>query len=213
MNETSWAGTCYRRVFTPSYSEHGEIMRIHNRLVVTLSFIFVACQGRGAETRLDTAQVQPPTGSPATASRESAPKAADRPAARPVDTTNASATGKEPGTIPATRTPTVTSESSIAAMRLHLQRLDTTSVQTLQAGMANHGKMLGDLLTTMRVEAQAATSSAKNAWLAAADSVEKDLDQLALAQGDQLRTAFRAHRTRVLRLLDEFRALVPPKSS
>jgi hypothetical protein len=186
-------------------------MRIHSRLVVTLSFTFVACQGRGAETRFDTAQVQPPAGSAPTASRDSAPKAVERPAPRPVDTTNATATGKEPGTIPATRTPTVTAESSIAAMRLHLQRLDTASVQTLQARMEDHGKMLGDLLTTMRVEVQAATSSTKNAWLAAADSVEKDLGQLALAQGEQLRTAFRAHRTRVLRLLEEFRALVPAK--
>jgi hypothetical protein len=213
VNETSWAGTCYRRVSTPSNTEHGEIMRIHNRIVGTLSFIFAACQGRSAETRLDTAQVQQPAGSTVTASRDSAPKAVDRPAARPVDTTNASATGKEPGTIPATPTPTVTSESSIAAMRLQLQRLDTASAQTLQVRMTEHGKMLGDLLTTMRVEVQAATSSTKNTWLAAADSVEKNLGQLALAQGEQLRTAFRAHRTRVLRLLEEFRALVPPKST
>jgi hypothetical protein len=91
--------------------------------------------------------------------------------------------------------------------------LDTASVQNLQARMAEHAKMLGDLLTTMRVEVQAATVSTKNTWLAAADSVENDLDQLALVQGEQLRTAFRAHKTRVLRLLEEFRALVPRKSS
>jgi hypothetical protein len=98
-------------------------------------------------------------------------------------------------------------------MRSHLQRLDTASVQTLQSKMKEHAKMLGDLLTTMRVEVQATTSSAKNAWITAADSVEGDLDRLALAQGEELRTAFRAHRTRVVRLLDEFRALVPVKTS
>ena len=72
--------------------------------------------------------------------------------------------------------------------------------------------MLGDLLTTMRVEVQAAASPTKNTWLMSADSVESDLDRLALADGEALRTAFREHRTRVLRLLDGFRALVPPKA-
>lgn len=71
--------------------------------------------------------------------------------------------------------------------------------------------MLGDMLTTMEVEVQALTSPAKNSWLALSDSAENDLDQLALAQGEALRTAFRTHRLRILRLLDEFRVLVPPK--
>jgi hypothetical protein len=188
-------------------------MRTYHPAVIALSFVIIACQGRSAETSLDTAQVQQPAGSPAMARRDSATQTTDRPAARPADSTSASPTGKEPGTIPATPTPTVTSESAIASMRLQLQRLDTASVQNLQARMAEHAKMLGDLLTTMRVEVQAATVSTKNTWLAAADSVENDLDQLALVQGEQLRTAFRAHKTRVLRLLEEFRALVPRKSS
>lgn len=97
-------------------------------------------------------------------------------------------------------------------MQLQLQRLDTASVSTLQGGMAQHSKTLGDLLTTMRVQVQAVTVPAKNSWLAAADSVENDLDKLALAQGEELRTAFRAHRTRVLRLIEQFRALVPAES-
>ncbi len=79
--------------------------------------------------------------------------------------------------------------------------------------MSEHQKMLGDLLTTMRVEVQAATSPAKNAWIAAADSVEGDFDKLALANGEALRTAFREHKTRVLRLLDGFRVLVPARAT
>ena len=122
------------------------------------------------------------------------------------------ASGKEPGTIPATPTPSVTTDNAIANMRQRLQALDNASVQTLQSGMKEHSKMLGDLLTTMRVEVQAATSPTKDAWLVSADSVEGDLDRLALADGPALTTAFREHRTRVLRLLDGFRTLVPPKS-
>ena len=122
------------------------------------------------------------------------------------------ASGKEPGTIPATPTPSVTSDNAIANMRQRLQALDNASVQTLQSGMKEHSKMLGDLLTTMRVEVQAAASTTKDAWLVSADSVESDLDRLALADGAALTTAFREHRTRVLRLLDGFRVLVPPKS-
>lgn len=98
-------------------------------------------------------------------------------------------------------------------MRQSLQRLETASAQELSGKMTEHQKMLGDLLTTMRVEVQAATSTAKNAWLVAADSVEGDLDKLAMADGDALRTAFREHKTRVLRLLDGFRVLVPAKTA
>jgi hypothetical protein len=195
--------------------QQGGIMRALLRLVVTLSVGIIACQGRGSPSDRDTL-VQRPTDSPAAAPSSGAPKSGGEPRAdgepKPADSGPALASGKEPGTIPATRTPAVTSENSIATMRLHLQRLDTASVQTLQGKMTEHSKMLGDLLTTMRVEVQAATSSGKNAWIAAADSLEGDLDRLALAQGEELRTAFRAHRTRVVRLLDEFRVLVPAKS-
>ena len=96
-------------------------------------------------------------------------------------------------------------------MRLHLQRLDTASAQVLQGQMTEHAKVLGDLLTTMEVEVQALTSPAKSSWLAFADTVENDLDKLALSRGEELKTAFRAHSTRVRRLLDEFRVLVPAK--
>jgi hypothetical protein len=113
--------------------------------------------------------------------------------------------------MPATPTPAVTSENSIATMRLQLQRLDTASVENLQRNMKEHSRMLGDLFTTMRVEVQAVTSPAKNSWLAAADTVEHDVGRLAEAQGEELRTAFRVHRGRVTRLLDEFRVLVPAK--
>ena len=94
-------------------------------------------------------------------------------------------------------------------MRDHLQRLDGATAESLQSGMKDHSKMLGDLLTTMRVEVQAATSPTKNTWLASADTAENELDRLALANGEALKTSFREHRTRVLRLLDGFRALVP----
>ena len=70
-------------------------------------------------------------------------------------------------------------------------------------------QQVADLLTTMEVQVQAGTSPSKTAWLASADTAESDLDRLALAQGEELRTAFRAHSTRVRRLLDEFRLLVP----
>jgi hypothetical protein len=94
-------------------------------------------------------------------------------------------------------------------MRLQLRQLDSTNVQSLSGKMAEHSKTFTDLLTTMRVEAQAATSPAKNSWLALADSAEHDLARLASVQGEELRAAFRAHRDRVLRLLDGFRVLVP----
>lgn len=151
--------------------------------------------------------------SPAAAARAE-PRAAeprvDEPR-RPADSTTALARGIEPGSIPATPTPTVTTEASLAAMRAHLQRLDSASAQELQANVREHTKMLGDLLTTMRVEVQAATSSGRERWIAAADTVEGDLNKLAMAQGEQLRSAFHTHRNRVLKLLDGFRVLVPPR--
>lgn len=176
-------------------------MRLLLRLVVALSVIVIACQGRGAASDQDTAQAQQPADSPATASvaRES----------KPGDSTAPLAAGIEPGHLPATPTPTVTSENAIATMRLQLQRLDTASVANLQARMTEHTKAVTDLFTTMRLEVQEATSPTKTAWLASADTVDRDLPKLNETQGEALRTAFRVHRTRVLRLLDDFRALVP----
>ena len=195
-NETGQAGTV-------DQMSHLLMLETH-RLVMALSLTVIACEGPGTAGRGDTAAARQLADSPATTARGPTP--------RPADSAAAVAAGKEPGTIPATPTPTVTSENSIAAMRRHLQQCDTASVQVLQGKMTEHAKLLGDLLTTMEVEVQAVTSPAKNSWMTSADSVENDLDKLALAQGEELRTAFRAHSNRVRRLLDEFRVLVPAKS-
>src|SRR6187401_62696 len=176
-----------------------------HRLILALSFATVACEGPGAAGRGDTASAQPRADSPATAARG--------PQARPAESAAAVATGVEPGSIPATPTPTVASEKSIATMRQHLQQCDSASVLVLQGKMTEHAKLLGDLLTTMEVEVQALKSPAKDSWLASADTVENDLDKLALAKGEELRTAFRAHSTRVRRLLDDFRVLVPARTN
>jgi hypothetical protein len=176
-----------------------------HRLVMALSLTAIACQGPGTAGRDDTATAQQVADSPAMTARGPAP--------RPADSAAAVAAGREPGDIPATPTPTVTSEKSIAAMRLHLQQCDAASVQVLQSKMTEHAKMLGDLLTTMEVEVQEVTSPAKSSWMASADTIEQDLDKLALAQGEALRTAFRVHSNRVRRLLDEFRVLVPAKTN
>ena len=195
VNETGQAGML-------DQMSHLLMLETH-RLVMALSLTVIACEGPGTAGRGDTAAAQQLADSPATAALGPAP--------RPADSAAAIAAGKEPGHIPATPTPTVTSEKSIAAMRLHLQQCDTASVQVLQGKMTEHAKMLGDLLTTMEVEVQGVTSPAKNSWLASADTVENDLDKLALTQGEALRTAFRVHSNRVRRLLDEFRVLVPAK--
>lgn len=178
-------------------------MRPHPRLLL-VSGLAVACQGPGTGGSADTVQLPPPADSPATVSSERAP--------RPVESRSGLAAGKEPGTFPATPTPTVTSESAIAAIRLQLQRIDTASIQTLQGMTREYATNLGDLLTTMRVEVQAVTSPTKNSWIAAADTVENDLAQLTSASGEALRTAFREHRARVARLLDAFRMLVPART-
>ena len=185
------------------FKEHGGIMRVLVRVLVALNLTVIACQGRRPADNGDTARAQQSAESSA-----AAPRVRE---SRPADSTAGLAAGKEPGTTPATPTPTVTSENSIAAMRLQLQRLDTASVENLQRNMKEHSTKLGDLLTTMRVEVQAVTSPAKDAWVASADTVERDLGQLALVQGEELRTAYRVHRSRVLRLLDGFRVLVPAK--
>lgn len=187
-------------------------MRTHLRLVIAMTIAVIACQSRGSGSTGDSVQAQ--SQSRADAPAPAATTAAGR-ESQPVPSTSSGSAGitpSEPGTVPATPTSAVTSDNSIAAMRQSLQRLDNATVETLQSGMKEHSKMLGDLLTTMRVEVQAATSSSKNAWLLSADSVEGDLDRLALANGEALRTAFREHRTRVLRLLDGFRVLVPGKA-
>ena len=196
-NETGQAGTLDKM-------SHLLLLETH-RLIMALSVTMIACDGPGAAGRGDTASVQRRADSPATAVRG--------PQARPAESAAALASGIEPGSIPATPTPTVTSENSIATMRQHLQRCDSASVQVLQGSMTEHAKLLGDLLTTMEVEVQALKSPAKDSWLASADTVDDDLAKLALAQGEELRTAFRAHSTRVRRLLDEFRVLVPARSN
>jgi len=196
-NETGQAGTL-------DEMSHLLLLETH-RLIMALSVTMIACDGPGAAGRGDTASAQRRADSPATAVRG--------PQARPAESAAALASGIEPGTIPATPTPTVTSEKSIATMRQHLQRCDTASVQVLQGNMTEHAKLLGDLLTTMEVEVQALKSPAKDSWLASADTVENDLDKLALAKGEELRTAFRAHSTRVRRLLDDFRVLVPARTN
>ena len=197
VNETGRAGTLQK--MSPLL-----VLETH-RLILALSFATVACEGPGAAGRGDTASAQRRADSPATAARV--------PQARPAESAAALASGVEPGSIPATPTPTVTSEKSIATMRQHLQQCDSASVLVLQGKMTEHAKLLGDLLTTMEVEVQALKSPAKTSWLAFADTVDHDLAKLALAQGEELRTAFRAHSSRVRRLLDEFRALVPARSN
>src|SRR5688572_7614648 len=163
-------------------------MHTTNRLLVALSVTVVACSGSGADrNRRETPQAQQqPADSSATAPATPSALVPGRGDA-------ATPSGKEPGTIPATPTPTVTSESSITAMRVHLQRLDTASAQALQAKMKDHANALGQLLTTMGVEVQAVTTPTKHSWVALSDSVDADLDKLALAEGEELRTAFRAH--------------------
>lgn len=180
-------------------------MREPHRLLIVLGLVAIACNRDGSGANRDTATAERIAESAASVARAPAP----RPAA---DSAAALAKGKEEGTIPATRTPTVTSETSIAALRQQLQRLDPASAQELQASMKEHSKMVEDLFTTMRVEVDAVTAPTKSSWLASADSVEKNLALLASAQGEDLRTAFRAHSTRVRRLLDEFRVLVPRSS-
>lgn len=170
--------------------------------LVFLSGVLVACERNDLQTVTDS--LTPRADSPAPAAASVAERSAG-------DSATRQALGKEPGTIPATPTPTVTSDGSISSMRSSLQRLDAATAAQLQTGMAGHQKALGDLLTTMRVEVQASASSARDAWLAAADTVEGDLNKLAVAQGEELRTAFRDHRARCLRLLDEFRVLVPSR--
>lgn len=173
--------------------------------LVALSVAVTACPGPGADGSGDTSQARR-ADSPATALGGRAPGAGGSPPA-----TSSRADGAEPGTIPATPTPAVTSESSIATMRTRLQQLGAGSVENLQRSVPEHSKALGDLLTTMRVEVQALTTTAKDSWLASADSAEDDLDRLALARGEELRTAFRQHQDRVLRLLGQFRVLVPSR--
>lgn len=176
-------------------------MRAARRFPMALGIALIACEG--TDTQLVRDSLQSPADSHA-AARAGEPK--------PADSAAREALGKEPGHIPATPTPTITAESSIAAMRSQLQRLDSANAQQLQAGVSEHARRVGDLLTTMRLEVSAATSAGKDAWLAAADTVEGDLDKLAIARGSELQAAFRRHRTRVLTLLDGFRALVPRAS-
>ncbi len=144
------------------------LMHLLLRAVVALSVAVTACQSRVEEAKPDTASAQQTVDSPAPPSRGRVSGPADSPTtARHADSITAAAVGREPGSIPARPTPTTTSENTIAKMRLHLQRLDTASVENLQRSMKEHASMLGDMLTTMEVEVQAVTSPAKNSWLAA----------------------------------------------
>ena len=176
------------------------------RVLIALSVTVTGCQGRSTADGRDSTLAQSADSTAATpAARESPRESA--PAGSPAG----EAAGKEPGHIPATPTPTVTSENAIATMRQQLQQLDGASVENLQRDMKEHTTKLADLLTTMRVEVQAVTSPAKSSWLASADTVDHDLGRLVLLQGQELKTSFSVHRTRVLRLLDAFRVLVPAK--
>ena len=171
-------------------------------IFAALCLTTIACKGPETANARDSAVARLAIDTPAPA---------PPPAARPADSSKAAADGKEPGTIPATPTPTVTSASSITAMRMQLQRLDSASAQALQSAMTDYAKKLGDLMTTMEVEVQASTNPAKNSWLALSDTIDGDLKKLAMAQGEELRTAFRAHRLRVTQLLDGFRSIIPAK--
>lgn len=193
-------------------SQCGGIMRTQQRYAIALVLTVIGCQRGTTKSTEDTARVQVRADSPAAAVATTPKGDGPAPPATSTSTGTAGITPSEPGTIPATPTPAVTSDNSIAAMRQSLQQVESATAQELESKVSDHQKKLGDLLTTMRVEVQAVTSTTKNTWLAAADSVESDLDRIALADGEALRTAFREHRTRVLRLLDSFRALVPPKS-
>ena len=206
-------------VYGMDITHSGRIMLTKLPLVIALGLFMMACQGRGTGSSEDSSLAQSRPDSPATATPSASTPVGGAPTtgtSQPVSSTSTGTAGitpSEPGTIPAKPTPAVTSDKAIATMRQNLQRLETASATELSTKMTEHQKMLGDLLTTMRVEVQATTSPTKNAWLAAADSVEGDLDKLALADGEALRTAFRDHKTRVLRLLDGYRALMPAKAA
>src|SRR5687768_2107509 len=124
-------------------------MPVSTRFLIALSLTIIACKGRGTPDSRDTTLAQRTDSIAVTPSpRESAP--AGSPAGE--------AAGKEPGYIPATPTPTVTSDGAIATMRQQLQQLDAASVENLQREMKDHSTKLADLLTTMRLEVQEVTS-------------------------------------------------------
>ena len=186
----------------PGIPKLGGTMHVPTRLLLALPLSIIACEGRRTDDGRDSTIAQRAESTAAMpAGRESAP--AGSPAGE--------AAGKEEGHLPATPTPTVTSENAITTMRQQLQQLDAGSVENLQRDIKEHSTKLSDLLTTMRVEVQAATSPAKTSWLASADTVDHDLGRLVLLQGQELKSAFSIHRSRAVRLLDAFRVLVPAK--
>lgn len=97
----------------------------------------------------------------------------------------------------------------MARMEGHMAMMDTASAATLQAMLPMHRQMLDSTLTSMSDEMRRMNMTPPAEWSATADSLRQDLTRLAGMGASELPAFMRAHRARMMRLMQIHRAMIP----
>jgi hypothetical protein len=98
--------------------------------------------------------------------------------------------------------------ATMDSMQTHLTTIDSVSADRMKAMLPMHRQMVANMLSRMNSEMRQMNMSADAGWTATIDSVRQDLINMPEMSGSQLKTVMPAHGARVLRLLNEHRAMM-----
>jgi hypothetical protein len=95
-------------------------------------------------------------------------------------------------------------------MQGHMGMMDTASAATIQAMHPMHRHMLDSVLTGMNDEMRRRNMASTPEWTALADSLRQDLDRMAGMSASEIPAFMRAHRERMMRLMQMQRTMMGP---
>jgi hypothetical protein len=93
-------------------------------------------------------------------------------------------------------------------VRAHMDSMMRMSPQQMQATMAEHEKMMSQMMDQIGGEMRQMNMSATPEWSALTDSVKQDLAELPGINGARLSARMKAHAERVKRLIDKHEAMM-----
>ena len=94
------------------------------------------------------------------------------------------------------------------SMQTHMAMMDTVSADHMKAMLPTHRQMVANMLSSMNSEMRQMNMSPDAAWAATIDSVRQDLTTMPDMTGPQLKAMMAAHHARVMRLVEQHRAMM-----
>ena len=95
-------------------------------------------------------------------------------------------------------------------MQGHMGMMDTASAATIQAMHPMHRQMLDSALTSMNDEMRRRNMTTTPEWTSLTDSLRQDLDRMAGMGANEIPAFMRAHRDRMMRLIQMHRTMMGP---